>query len=623
MRIARCILVLSAEKLNNVLKSAVVAATFNRQLVYFEEGIVKDICQLPFEAPEDIQVVNTGRNGCLFVVSFDQGHVCAVWKETFQIASQWSGVSSVHVDDFLGCGTDQLLLVFNNQGVEGQQLDNFLITDLCGTSYSRDQENGALKTSHHRSENHLLTLYALEARLETGLTTLQELQREVRVKERVVLQALKALTDVVSAKEPTFTQYEQENLIPLWDFDGESKDEGFDDEMHNMPAVPSKPQIDKLWHRVIKDQMAVGVILRTDSSIPVDSVSLSILTAMGQSSMPAVIQTQSQVFLLPTFSLCSSSTSSSSSTLTEPAAKRSKQHNADSPNDLNTCRLAVTAVTRLAPMLNSGFVKCPVMLHYVQRPNSSPIVSNPTPVVLHCGQAALDIHRDSPIQLLSNPKLKTDEVREDLLSLLAVLDQWVFHIDSPDHSLGDVGGWMERRMGCETIEVSPQYLLFNSSAPSAVMLLRWHQETPFQGELSVHSSELQMLQFLDLLLSHLPAFCSIQPLQCTRGQGASQTFTLALEKEVLSLRECVSSLLCEKEEDEERGRNIRLRHEKTSEIGLQQCREAWQRDLERSKKSPLVDVGRYRRLIQNLSKVQLEADMAALQDTQFCLASML
>lgn len=84
--ITRCILVLSADELDGMLRSvAVVAATSNQQLVYFENGIVKDLCQLPFEKPEEIQMVNTGRNGCLFVISFQEGHVCAVWKETFQV----------------------------------------------------------------------------------------------------------------------------------------------------------------------------------------------------------------------------------------------------------------------------------------------------------------------------------------------------------------------------------------------------------------------------------------------------------------------------------------------------------------------------------------------------------
>lgn len=83
--ITRCILVLSAEQVGDVLTSAVVVATSNQQLVFFESGILKDVCQLPFEQPENIQLVNTGRNGCLLVISFHQGHVCALWKETFQV----------------------------------------------------------------------------------------------------------------------------------------------------------------------------------------------------------------------------------------------------------------------------------------------------------------------------------------------------------------------------------------------------------------------------------------------------------------------------------------------------------------------------------------------------------
>ncbi|XP_078118136.1 Fanconi anemia group B protein [Sander vitreus] len=620
--ITRCILVLSAEKVNDVLKSAVIAATSNQQLVYFENGIVKDVCQLPFEQPENIQVVNTGRNGCLFVISFHQGHVCAMWKETFQIASHWSSVSSVHVDDFLGCGTDQMLLVFKDQGITGQPLDTFLLTDLCGISYSHGQDSGAPKTPPPSPENELLTLRALESRLQSGLTVLQELQREVRVKDRVLQQSVRALTDVVSESETILTQHEQEGLIALWDCDDESKDEALDDKTQDMPAVSSKPQVDKLWHRITEERMVVGVILTTDSSVPVASVSLSILTETGQSSTPAVIQTQSQVFWLPV--PCSSSSSSSSSSaymFSEPAAKRSKQHCAGTPNDLNTCRLAVTAVTRLTPLLNSGCVKCRVMLHYVQRQDAFALVSNPTPVVLHCGQFALDIHSDFHTRLLKNPDLKTDEVKEDLLSLMAVLDRWVFHIDSPEHSLGDIASWIQKRVGCKRVEVSPQYLLLNSSGPSALMLLHWHQITPFQGELSVHSSQLQTLQFLDSLLAYLPVSCSIQPVKGTKGQGATQIFSLALEKEMVSLIECVSSLLCEEEEEEEEERKS-LGHEETPEPGsvkgLQRCREVFQRDVERSRMrlSPLVDVGRYRRLTQSMSKVQLDGDLAALLDTQ-------
>ncbi|KAL3056342.1 hypothetical protein OYC64_018932 [Pagothenia borchgrevinki] len=621
--ITRCILVLSAEQVDDVLKSALVAATSNQQLVYFENGIVKDVCQLPFEQAENIQMVNTGRNGCLFVVSFYQGHVCAIRKETFQIASHWSSVSSVHVDDFLGCGTDQMLLVFKNQGTTGQPIEKYLLTDLCGISYSRGQDGGAPKTPPPPPENDLLTLRALESRLQSGLSVLQDLQRELRVKDRVLQQSVQALTNVVSERETILTQPEQEGLIALWDCD-ESKDEAMADETQDMlPAGPSKPQVDKLWHRIAEERMVVGVILTTDSSIPAASVSLSILTEASQSSTPAVIQTQSQVFWLPApRSSSSSSSSSSAATYSEPAAKRSKQHNAGRANDLNTCRLAVTTVSRLTPLLTSGFVKCRVVLHYVQRQDAFAPVCNPKPVVLHCGQVALDIHSDFQTRLLKNPELKTDEVEEDLLSLMAVLDRWVFLIDSPDHSLGDVDGWIQRREGCKRLAVSPQYLLLNSSGPSPLMLLHWHQITPFQGELSVHSSQLQTLQFLNSLLAFLPASCSIQPVKGTRRQDAAQMLSLALEREVVSLRDCVSSLLTDKEE----GRDS-LGHEETPEPGsvkgLQRCRDLFQLDVERSRRrlSPLVEVQSYRRLTQSMSEVQLYGDLAALLETQRTLLS--
>lgn len=132
-------------------------------------------------------------------------------------------------------------------------------------------------------------------------------------------------------------------------------------------------------------------------------------------------------------------------------------------------------------------------------------------------------------------------------------------------------------------------------------------------------SQLQVLQFLDSLLAYLPASCSIQPVKASRGQGADRILSLALEKEVVSLRECASLLLCDEEEDAERKS---LGHEETPEPasvkGLQRCREVWQQDVERSRKrlSPLVDVGRYRRLTQNMSQVLLDGDLAALLNTQ-------
>lgn len=64
-----------------------------------------------------------------------------------------------------------------------------------------------------------------------------------------------------------FTLYVQEGLITLWDCDDESKEDASDDKTQDMPAVSSKPQVDKLWHHITEDRMVVGVILTTDSSV--------------------------------------------------------------------------------------------------------------------------------------------------------------------------------------------------------------------------------------------------------------------------------------------------------------------------------------------------------------------
>lgn len=143
-------------------------------------------------------------------------------------------------------------------------------------------------------------------------------------------------------------------------------------------------------------------------SRPATGVSLSLLTETGQSSEPAVIQTQSQAFWLPAcrpFTPPPSSSSTSAFAFSEPAAKRSRQRIAG--DDLHTRRLAVTAMTKLAPLLTSGCVKCRVMLHYVQEADALSPGSKPTPVVLHCGRVSVDIQNVFQNSLLKNPQIKT------------------------------------------------------------------------------------------------------------------------------------------------------------------------------------------------------------------------
>ena len=83
--VVKCMLFISAEEDEDGLKASVVAATSRKQLVWFEGGAPKDICILPFEEPQNVLMVDTGRNGCLFTISFSHGNVCTVWKDSFQV----------------------------------------------------------------------------------------------------------------------------------------------------------------------------------------------------------------------------------------------------------------------------------------------------------------------------------------------------------------------------------------------------------------------------------------------------------------------------------------------------------------------------------------------------------
>lgn len=126
-----------------------------------------------------------------------------------------------------------------------------------------------------------------------------------------------------------------------------------------------------------------------------------------------------------------------------------------------------------------------------------------------------------------------------------------------------------------------------------------------------------MFQFLDSFLTFLPISCNICLVKSTQGEAA-QTFSLVLEKEVTSLGDCLSSLLCGEDKEEDNKRSVHEAPEKGSMTELQGWRDLWQLDVEKSRKRlhPLVDVGRYRSLMQSMYDVQQNVDLLALLDTQ-------
>lgn len=123
-----------------------------------------------------------------------------------------------------------------------------------------------------------------------------------------------------------------------------------------------------------------------------------------------------------------------------------------------------------------------------------------------------------------------------------------------------------------------------------------------------------MLQFLDSFLAVLPVSCSVRPVKCEQGPGATRTLSSALEDEASSLRGAASTLMCDQEVKKRKSPGHQETPGKADAEGLHRCREQWQLDVERSKKklSPLVDVEGYRQMTRHMLEVQLAADLAAL-----------
>ncbi|KAK3569152.1 hypothetical protein QTP86_025431 [Hemibagrus guttatus] len=264
--VVRCMLVLSAKEEAGSLRSTVVAATCRRQLVCFENGLPEEVCPLPYEEPRSIRTVHTG-SGCLIVVVFEHGNVCAVWKDTFKVAVCWTDVSLLLVDDFLGAGFEQMLLLFEDIDSADGFLGKFLLTDLCGISYSHGRaESEDVNRCETAEENITLTIQALEARLQSGLAFLQDLQRDLHVKDHVIQQCVSALRDLLSDRKHVASPALQEGLVSLFD-EQSDEDECTPYVRMETNSDESLLKVERVWHRVIGHRLVFGALLAPTNHI--------------------------------------------------------------------------------------------------------------------------------------------------------------------------------------------------------------------------------------------------------------------------------------------------------------------------------------------------------------------
>ncbi|NXH23273.1 FANCB protein, partial [Bucco capensis] len=265
-RVVSSVDVCKTEMLRKQLRIALVAVTQKNQMIWFQDGLPKGVCELPYEKPCSVKTAVTISNGFLFIVSFASGSVCIVQRrDTLQVASKWQKVKSVLVDDFIGSGGEQVLLIFKDDSTT-DVLSSFEITDLGAVNYaSRIDYKHDVPAAEGLQENGLLTVRALETRLQAGFTSVRELQQHLGVKNRVILESCRALIDLVEERThilPTAKQVKcrsKEGLVSLWD-DVENPPHSLNKETSLASKVPEH-FIEKLWQRVVGDNLVVGVKL--------------------------------------------------------------------------------------------------------------------------------------------------------------------------------------------------------------------------------------------------------------------------------------------------------------------------------------------------------------------------
>uniref|UniRef100_A0A803K340 FA complementation group B n=1 Tax=Xenopus tropicalis TaxID=8364 RepID=A0A803K340_XENTR len=243
--VLRCLQVCMIQKGNDRYETSG-AAVSSKQLIWIENGTPKEVCQLPFENPCKLQVASTSRGDLLFIISFASGDVCTVQKDGFKVAATWQQVYTVLIDDFLGKGADQILLLFKYEPNSSPDLQSFKLTDcfLCSK----------ILFICNKCDVFLC--------LQAGLLSLQELQQDLELKDRVLRSSGEALINMVQGKESTVPCADKEGLVSLWD---DIKGSPCPPSTEMCPSLPDECPVERIWQRVVDDLLVIGVKLSSSA----------------------------------------------------------------------------------------------------------------------------------------------------------------------------------------------------------------------------------------------------------------------------------------------------------------------------------------------------------------------
>ncbi|NXG88603.1 FANCB protein, partial [Stercorarius parasiticus] len=644
-RVVSSVYVCKNEMLKKQLRISLVAITHKNQLIWFQDGLPKGVCELPYEKPWSVKTAVTSSNDLLFIVSFAAGNICVVQRrDSLQVASKWQNVKSVLVDDFVGTGSEQLLLLFKEDS-NTDVLSAFKITDLgevnyaSGINYKHD-----VPSAEGLQENGLLTVKALETRLQAGYTSVRELQQHLGLKRRVILESCRALIDLVEERThilPTAKEVKCrrayrsflnsaepfEGLVSLWD-DVENPPHSLSKETSLASKVPEH-FIEKLWQRVVGDSLVLGVKLTESFYLSLSDVSLSLVMDQDFSSISPIIECRNKIIKLnKAFSALSVS-----SCQIEPPPKKMKldlHSNSDLkkgiPKRCSRVQLdgakTVIAVTSLAPLLAFHRVRCIVLLHTKKKKHQNDSLQESKKVTVLCGKILLSLEDISngkySVKMLRDNSYCTGSM-EDILAVLAVSVRFSFQIVSSDCTLTPVNSWLLGEMECTPFKECHDNIFCHKAGNVYGTVFNWTLKNPFEGVLTLFCRNLTVLfQCLHSLTRVLPPSCDIKLLRSGSKGALTDQLALALEKEILTSRSSFFSKESKAENSltwgNEPGKKISdapLASLLDSEEGVQQFRRKLQTEREESVLSmnETMNGALYREIALKIAEAQLSSDI--------------
>ncbi|NXE03957.1 FANCB protein, partial [Lophotis ruficrista] len=551
-RVVSSVCVCKNRMLKKQLRVSLVAITHKNQLLWFQDGLPKGVCELPYEKPCSVKAAVTSSNDLLFIVSFASGNICVVQRRgSLQVASKWQKVKSVLVDDFVGSGSEQLLLLFKDDS-NTDALSTFQITDLGEVNYASDiNYKHDVPAAEGLQENSLLTVQALETRLQAGRTSVRELQQHLRLKKRVILESCRALIDLVEGRThilPTAKEVKcrrEYSLVSLWD-DVENPPHSLSKETSSASPVPEH-FIEKLWQRVVGDSLVVGVKLTESFYLSLSDVSLSLVMDQDFSSISPIIECRNKIIKLnKAFSALAVS-----SYQIEPPPKKMKL-DLHSKNDLkkefpkrcSSVQLdgakTVIAVTSLSPLLAFHRVCCIVLLHAKKQKCRHGSLQESKKIAALCGKILLTLEDISngkySVKMLRDNNYCTGSM-EDILAVLAVSVRFSFQIVSSDCTLTPVNSWLLGEMECTPFKECHDNIFCHKAGNVYGTVFNWTLKNPFEGVLTVFCRNLTVLfQCLHSLTRVLPPSCDVKLLRSGSRGVLTEQLALALEEEMLMLR---------------------------------------------------------------------------------------